>query len=87
MFNGGFEVLCLLGRGIEQVRIGSDLVWRPTRYVERPTLEGRHTGLRHSSAAQHDDSSLIAGSNAIIIAGCQLLKEILHAEDVPALIL
>jgi len=43
--------------------------------VERPTLEGRHSGLRHGSAAPHDDSSLIAGSNAIIIAGCQLLKE------------
>lgn len=76
MLNGGFEILCLLGRGIEHVRIGPDLVWRPTRYVERPTLEGRHTGLRHRSAAPHDDSSLIAGSNAIIIAGCQLLKEI-----------
>jgi hypothetical protein len=76
MLNGGFEILCLLGRGIEQVRIGSDLVWRPTRYVERPTLEGRHSGLRHGSAAPHDDSSLIAGSNAIIIAGCQLLKEV-----------
>lgn len=75
MLNCGFEILCLLGRGIEQVRIGSELVWRPTRYVERPTLEGRHTGLRHRSAAPHDNSSLIAGSNAIIIAGCQLLKE------------
>jgi hypothetical protein len=75
MLNGGFEILCLFGRGIEQVRIGPELVWRPTRYIEQPTPEGLHSGLRHRLAAPGDNSSRIAGSNAIIIAGCQLLKE------------
>jgi hypothetical protein len=70
-----FEVLCLLGRGIEQVRMGSQMVWRPTRYVERVTPEGRHTGFRHPSASANDDASLVAGSNAIVVAGHQLLQE------------
>lgn len=72
--DSGFDILCLLGRGIEQVAIGPNLVWRPTRYIERTTLEGRHTGIRDRSAAIDDDYSLIAGSNAIVMAGCHLLK-------------
>ena len=63
--------VCILGRGIERVSTSRGPVWRPTRYIEVPSANGEHGGCR-LPADPNDDVSLIAGSNANVIASCEL---------------
>src|SRR5882724_4834894 len=67
--------LCVLGRGIEKVATSAGDVWRPTRYIEVPSERGGHTGKRARGLNLHDDRSVIAGSNANVLAACQYLQQ------------
>jgi len=63
--------ICILGRGIEKVQTRAGFVWRPTRYIEKPTASGAHSGWR-VPANPNDDCSIIAGAHANVIGGCEL---------------
>jgi hypothetical protein len=75
--NEPIGAICMLGRGIERVQIGAGSVWRPTRYLERPGPDGGHAG-RRELARLDDDTSLIAGSNANLLATCTLFERLKH---------
>ena len=68
-------IICVLGRGIERVQTSSGERWRPTRYIEAVDRDGHHTGYRVRSTSVTDDSSLIAGANANVLALCERWKE------------
>ncbi|MBI1975147.1 MAG: hypothetical protein HYS57_02175 [Parcubacteria group bacterium] len=71
-----FDVIAILGRGIEQVRYGSGVTrWRPTTFVEKcAPATGAHTGFRTICADQNDPDCLIGGGNANVIAGLELFR-------------
>ncbi len=81
------DVICILGRGIERVSTNWGNVWRPTRYIELPSDAGGHTGFRAPNIDPNDEESLIAGSNANVLAACQLVDEMMRAGVLPALMI
>jgi hypothetical protein len=79
------DALCVLGRGIEIVRTKQGCVWRPTRFIETPNEDGSHSGHRAASN-EDDDSSLVAGANATLVAASQLFAEV-APKDRPRLVI
>jgi len=79
------EAICILGRGIERVSTRSGPVWRPTRYIERPSPSGGHSGYRYP-AAMDDASALIAGSHANVLAACTLYDRMRQNGATPRLV-
>ena len=67
--------ICVLGRGIERVKTTAGFVWRPTRYIELPGYDGRHSGVRTPGLHLDDDVSIIAGAHANVLAAVQLFEE------------
>ncbi len=70
------DAICILGRGIERVSTRMGVVWRPTRYIERLSERGEHTGFREPRLSLESEGSVIAGANANVVAACQLIGEI-----------
>jgi hypothetical protein len=70
------DILCVFGRGIEQIRVGGRFAWRPTRYVERLTQNNQHSGYRDQTATpgDHDERIVIAGANANVLAAAYLFS-------------
>ncbi len=69
------SAVCVLGRGIERVTTSGGEVWRPTRYIEALSARGSHTGRRARGISFNDEHSVIAGSNANVLAACQFFEE------------
>ncbi|HLJ48461.1 MAG TPA: hypothetical protein VKU01_20745 [Bryobacteraceae bacterium] len=82
----GIGAICVLGRGIEKVHTRSGDVWKPTRYIERPTSKGAHSGERVPGNNLNDDISLIAGAHANVLAACQLFEELKASGDTPHIV-
>ena len=80
------DIICVLGRGIERVQTSSGERWRPTRYIEAADRDGHHTGYRARSATVNDDTSLVAGANANVLALCERWKECRLLQRQPPLI-
>src|SRR5262249_1871072 len=78
--------LCVLGRGIERVQTRYGSVWRPTRYLEQPSADGSHTGNRNP-AEQHDETSLIAGGHANLLAASTLFNRLRRQGATPNLVI
>jgi DUF218 domain len=81
------DALCILGRGIEQVKTNRQLVWRPTRYVEILADVGTHTGKRFQGLTIDDSTAVIAGSNANTLAAIELFGTCRKARKVPKLVI
>lgn len=79
--------ICILGRGIEKARTKRGDVWRPTRYIEKPTEKGAHSGWRVRGVQLQDETSLIAGANANLLGACQLFEEVQANNKPPALVI
>jgi hypothetical protein len=79
--------LCILGRGIEQVKTNRQSVWRPTRYIELLAEVGTHTGKRFRGLTIDDSSAVIAGSNANTLAAIELFTTCRTARKVPKLVI
>jgi hypothetical protein len=80
------DVICVLGRGIEQVRTNSGERWRPTRYIEAVDENGCHTGCRRREVNINDDYSLVAGANANVLALCQRWRECALCKHRPSVV-
>ena len=70
------DAICVLGKGIEQTPTKAGMVWRPTRYIEQMSEIGRHTGFRVVGIDPDDNISVVAGSNANVLAATQLCTEL-----------
>lgn len=81
------SAICVLGRGIERVRTGAGLVWRPTRFIEKLGDDKQHTGLRHGGINENDDVSVIAGANANVLAAAQLFEELQNGNRAPKILI
>lgn len=70
------DLLCVFGRPIEQVHTSSGLVWRPSRYVERLTEDGKHSGVRvaHVRCDESDPRVVVAGGNANVLAAVRIFE-------------
>lgn len=84
-----FDVIAVLGRGIEQVRYrDGTLRWRPTTFIGKcEPGTGAHTGFRIIRPDPDDPDCLIGGANANVIAAVQLFSEMLVAGHEPKAIL
>lgn len=81
------DVICILGRGIEKVKTSSGYVWRPTRLIEKLSEKGWHTGYRLQGLDPDNEFTVIAGSNANVLAAIQLLEELIKNGNPPQLII
>jgi hypothetical protein len=80
------ELVCTLGRGIERVQAAGGGAWRPTRYIEKASENGSHSGCRAPGLDPSDESAVIAGSNANLLATVQFVEELARAGSAPPLV-
>ena len=72
-----FDVLCILGRGIERVISNGKEVWQPTQYLEQRSKKDEHSGIRTPGISfnSNDPRTVIAGSEINVLAAATLLKK------------
>lgn len=72
-----FDVIAVLGRGIERVLIGRvNFRWRPTALVEKcKPSTGEHLGLKEIGFDINHPDCLIGGGNANVLAGLELFEK------------
>lgn len=81
------DALCVIGRGIERVKTSNGYVWRPTRFIEKLSPNGYHTGYREQSITPDGDSVVIAGANANVLAAIQLFEDFARTGMPPKLVI
>ena len=84
-----FDGIIVLGRGIEQVNVGGERKWKPTRAIEKLSSGKQHSGTRIEGLTPEDGDELVvvAGANANTLAAVELFDELKKSGGQPSLVI